>query len=174
MVTLIGLLACLASAALPFAVQPDPHLLEAGAVSGLICAVGLLLPSLGFAVTGAIAAILVFSAALLIAPSGAPIIEAVLLGVALLALLDATYYRGRFGGTAVARPMRRAHLASLGISVIASVGAAVLLVALAATLPLDLTAWFRPLAAAAGGILVMSMFLRGTGRQRGNHGSEPS
>ena len=162
MVTVVGLLACLLIAALPVAVQPDMHLLAAGSAAALICTGGLLMSSLGLAVTGAIAALIVFSIALLMASGENACIEALLMGVALLTLLDSTHYRQRFNGASVDRPVTRAHLANLAMSVIVSLGVAALLAILAGALSIRLASSVRPMVAAAGTILVMVAVLRAT------------
>ncbi len=160
MVQLIGIVAILLVAVLPVAVQPGLHLLAVEAVVGVTCAGGLLLPSLGLAVSGSIAALLVFSATLLMAPSVGAVPQAIAMGTGLLVLLDLTWFRRRFAGADVRAGVTLDHLANLAISVLLSVGAAALLIGVAATVPLDLDPMARPVIAAAGGILVLVALLR--------------
>lgn len=164
MVKTIGLLACLLIAALSVAGQPEIHVLAAGAAAALICAGGLLLPSLGLAITGAIAALFVFSVSLLLNPAENVSIEALLLGVAVLIVLDATYCRQRFRRALIDKSVTRAHLADLATSVIMSFGVAALLAGLAAGLSIEFDPSIRPVLAAAGVILVMGAVLRATHR----------
>lgn len=181
MVQLIGIVAILLVAVLPAAVQPGLHLLAVEAAIGVTCAGGLLLPSLGLAVTGAIAALLAFSATLVIAPSASAIPQAVAMGTGLLVLLDLTYFRQRLAGSDVGAGVVLGHLANLAISVLLSVGAAALLIGVAVTMPVDLDPMVRPVMAAAGVILVLAALLRaltlarrqasGTGADSGQDGS---
>ena len=166
MVKTIGLLACLLIAGLPVAVQPDVHLLAAGATAALICVAGLLLPSVALSITGGIAALLVFSTALLMARGANASIEALLMGIALLAVLDTAHDRQRFRRAAVDRSVTRAHLANLALSATISFGVAALLAAVAAVLAIRLDASVRPVAAAGGGILVMVAILRAVAAPR--------
>ena len=91
MVQLTGFIAILLIAGLPVLVQQNLPLVAAGIAAGAICAIAVLLPSLGLAVAGAIGALLVFSVALLMAPPAGALVAAILLGIALLALLDITH-----------------------------------------------------------------------------------
>ena len=59
---------------------------------------GPLLPSLGVATVGAVLAVLVFSVALLAASAANALLEAMLMRIAVLVLLNATHYSQRFGG----------------------------------------------------------------------------
>jgi hypothetical protein len=72
MVQLTSFISIVLIAGLPVLVQQNLPLVVAGIAAGAICATAVLLPSLGLAVTGAIGALLVFSAALLMAPSPPP------------------------------------------------------------------------------------------------------
>jgi hypothetical protein len=147
-------------AGLPVLVQQSLPLVATGIAAGAICAMALLLPTLGLAVTGAIGALLVFSAALLMAPSTSAFVAAILLGIALLALLDLTYYRQRFYGATIESAVARAHLAKLAHSALVSVGAIVLLAGFVEILSIDLDATTRPIVATFGGILVMVALLQ--------------
>lgn len=160
MVKAMGLIACLPIAVLPTAVRPDMHLLEAGVTAALLCAGGVLLPSLGLAIAGAIAALLVFSLALLLASGENAIIEAFVMGVALFGLLDATHHRQHFRTAVMDQSVVRMHLADVGTSVAVAFAVAVLLAGIAMGLSIGIDASARPVVAAAGAILVMAMVLR--------------
>lgn len=161
MVRVVGLLACVLIAILPVGVQSDVHLLMAGSVAALFCAEGLLLPSLGLAITGSTAALLVFSAALLMAPATETAgMAAVRFGIALLGLLDATYYRRCFRNAVVDRSVTHEHLSTLAVSMAVAVGVAALLAAIAAVFPMQLTALNRPVAAGAAVVLTSAAVVR--------------
>jgi hypothetical protein len=164
MMKTIGLLACVLIAALSVCSWPEIHLLAAGAAAALMCASGLLLPSLGLAITGAVASLLVFSISLLLNPVENVSIEAVLLGIALLIVLDATYYRQCFRRARIDRSVTREHLANLATTVIISLGVAALVAAFAAGISIGLDPSIRPVLAAAGAILVVGTVLRATPR----------
>ena len=155
MVQLTGFISILLIAGLPVLMQQNRPLMEAGIAAGAICATALLLPSLGLAVTGAIGALLIFSVALLMAPSASAIVAAILLGTALLTLLDLTYYRQRFRSAMIEPTVARAHLTNLALSVLASFGAIALLAGSVKILSISLDASIRPIVATSGGILVM-------------------
>ena len=159
MVQLTGFIAILLIAGLPVLVQQNLPLVAAGIAAGAICAMAVLLPSLGLAVAGAIGALLVFSIALLMAPPAGALVAAILLGIALLALLDITHYRQRFRGAMVEPAVARAHITDLALSVAASVGAIVLLAGIVEVLSIGLDASIRPIVATSGGILVMVALL---------------
>jgi hypothetical protein len=160
MVQLTSFISIVLIAGLPVLVQQSLPLVVAGIAAGAICATAVLLPSLGLAVTGAIGALLVFSAALLMAPSARAFTAAILLGIALLTLLDITYYRQRFRGAMIEPLVARAHLTNLVLSVLASVGAIVLLTGSVKILSIGLDASIRSIVATSGGILVMVALLQ--------------
>jgi hypothetical protein len=155
MVQLTGFISILLIAGLPVLMWQNLALMEAGIGTGAICAIAFLLPSLGLAVTGAVGELLIFSVALLMAPSASAIAAAILLGIALLTLLDLTYYRQRFRSAMIDPAVARAHLANLALSVLVSVGAFVLLAGSVVILSIDLDASMRPIVATSGGVLVM-------------------
>ena len=159
MVRLTGVIAIVLIAGLPVLVLPEIHLLEASVVAATICLAGLLMASLGLAVLGAVLALLVFSVALLLMASADAIVEAVLMGIAVLTLLDVAYYRQCFLRSAVEPEVTPAHLSGLAISVLLSILAAVILVIVADVLSLNIEASVRPVIAAGGGILVMAAIL---------------
>jgi hypothetical protein len=160
MVQLTSFISIVLIAGLPVLMQQSLPLVVAGIAAGAICATAVQLPSLGLAVTGAIGALLVFSAALLMAPSARAFTAAILLGIALLTLLDITYYRQRFRGAMIEPPVARAHLTNLVLSVLASVGAIVLLTGSVKILSIGLDASIRSIVATSGGILVMVALLQ--------------
>jgi hypothetical protein len=161
MVQLTGLISIVLIAGLPVLVQRNFPLIEAGIAESAICALAILLRSLGLAVTGAIGALLVFSAALLMAPSASALVAAILLGIALLTLLDITYYRQRFRGAMIEPAVARAHLTNLVLSVLVSVGAIVLVTGFVKISSIGLDASIGSVVATFGGILVMVALLQG-------------
>jgi hypothetical protein len=160
MVHLTSFISIVLIAGLPMLVQQSLPMVVAGIAAGAICATAVLLPSLGLAVTGVIGSLLVFDAALLMAPAARVTTVATLLGIALLTLLDITYFRQRFHGALIEPAVARAHLAKLALSVLASVGAIVLLTGSAQILSIGLDTSIRPIAGTAGGILVMVALLQ--------------
>jgi hypothetical protein len=160
MVQLTSFISIMLIAGLPMLVQQSLPLVVAGIATGVICATAVLLPSLVLAVTGVIGGLLVFSAALLMAPSARVTTAAILLGIALLTLLDITYFRQRFHDAMIEPAVARAHLAMLTLSVLSSVGAIVLLAGSTQILSIGLDASIRPIVATAGGILVMVALLQ--------------
>jgi hypothetical protein len=160
MVQLTSFISIVLIAGLPVLMQQSLPLVAAGIAAGAICAIALLLASLGLAVTGAIGALLVFSAALLMAPSASAFVAAILLGISLLTLLDLTYYRQRFRSTIIEPAVVHAHLANLALSVLVAVGAIVLLAGLVEILSISLDATTRPIVATVGGILIMVALLQ--------------
>jgi hypothetical protein len=168
MVQLTGFISIMLIAGLPVLVQQSLPLAAAGLAAGAISAIALLLPSLGLVVTGAIGALLVFSVALLMAPSAHPIAAAILLGIALLTLLDLTYYRQRFRSAMIEPAVAHAHLANLALSVLVSVGAIVFLGGFVEIFSISLDATTRPIVATFGGILVMAALLQTATRRPGH------
>jgi hypothetical protein len=160
MVQLTAFISILLIAGLPVFVQQSLPLMEAGIAAGAICTMAILLPSLGLAVAGAIGALLVFSIALLMAPSASAFVAAILLGIALLTLLDITYYRQRFRSAMIEPVVARAHITDLALSVLASVGAIVLLAGSVEVLSIGMDSSIRPIVATSGGILVMVALLQ--------------
>jgi hypothetical protein len=160
MVQLTGFISIVLIAGLPMLVQQSVPLAATGIAAGVICAIALLLPSLGLAVTGAIGALLVFSAALLMAPAASALIAAIALGIALLTLLDITYYRQRFRGVTIAPAVARAHITNLALSILASIVATVLLAGFVEILSIGLDASIKPVVATSGGILVIVALLQ--------------
>jgi len=164
MVRLSGLAALLLIAGTPWLVMPERHVLGSGVVAAAICAGGLLLPSLGLATAGAVLAVLVFSVALLAASAPNSVMAAMLMGIAVLMLLDATHFQQRFSRSAITTGVMRAHLGQLGAAILVSVLAVVVLAVMSDAFWLGLDAALRPAVAAAGGILVVLAILRATTR----------
>ena len=98
------------------------------------------------------------------APSASAIAAAILLGIALLTLLDLTYYRQRFRSAMIHPAVARAHLANLALSVLVSVGAIVLLAGSVEILSIGLDGSMRPIVASSGGVLVMVALWRATAK----------
>jgi len=164
MVRLSGIVAVLLIAGVPCLVLPERHVLGAGIAAAAICAGGLLLPSLGLATAGAVLAVLVFAVALLVASAANAVMPALLMGIAVLVLLDATHFHQRFGRSAIAPGVVHAHLGQLGITVLISVPAVGVLAVVSDVFWLGLYAALRPAVAAVGGILVVLAILRATTR----------
>lgn len=164
MVWLSGIAAVLLIAGVPCLVLPERHVLGAGVVAAAICAGGLLLPSLGLATAGAVLAVLVFSVALLVASAANAVMAAMLMGIAVLVLLDATYFHQRFNRSVITPGVVRAHLGQLGATILISVLAVGVLAVVSDAFWLGLDAALRPAVAAAGGILVVLAILRATTR----------
>lgn len=159
MVRLSGLIAVLLIAGLPALVLPEVHLMGACVAAAAISLAALLFASLGLAICGAILALLIFSVALLITSSTDAIVEAALMGIAVLTLLDVAYYQQRFRNSAVEPDVAREHVSGLAVSVLISVLVAGVLALVAEVLSIDLDASTRPIIAASGGILVMVAIL---------------
>jgi hypothetical protein len=159
MMRLAGLFAVLVLGGLPVVMLPDVHTLEAAAVVCAVCIVALLLPSLGLAVLGSIAALLLFSAALLIASSDA-VIEAVLIGIAILTLLDATYFEQRFRAAPAKLHIAADHLLHLIVFVLLAVVAALAIFLLAPIVSQTLDATTHSFIAALGVVLVLAAMVR--------------
>lgn len=164
MVRLSGVAAVLLIAGVPCLVLPERHMLGAGVMAAAICAGGLLLPSLGLATTGAVLAVLVFSVALLVASAANAVLAAMLMGIAVLVLLDATHYHQRFSRSAITPGVVREHLGQLGTTILVSMLAVGVLVVVSDAFSLGLDAVLRPVVAAGGGVLVVLAILRATTR----------
>jgi len=164
MVRLSGLAALLLIVGAPYLVLPERYVLAAAAGAAAICAGGLLLPSLGLATAGAVLAVLVFSVTLLAAPATNSVLAAMMMGIAVLMLLDATHFQQRFGRSAITPGVMRAHLGQRGGTILVSVLAVGVLAAVSDAFWLGLDAALRPAVAAAGGILVVLAILRATTR----------
>jgi hypothetical protein len=159
MVRLAGFLAMLLVGGLPALMLPDVRMLAAGAMVWALCFAGLWLPSLGLAVVGSIAALFLFSASLLIASSGS-VIEAVLMGIAIVTLLDATYFEQRFRTVNVNLHVAAHQLSQMAVFALLAVGGALTIVLLAPVLSQDLGAAIRPFIAGLGVILVLVAVVR--------------
>jgi hypothetical protein len=154
MMRLAGILAVLLVGGIPVLMLPDIRMLAAGAVVWAVCIVALLLPSLGLAVLGAIAGLLMFSGSLLIASSNA-VTEAVLMGIAILILLDATYFEQRFRTVDVRLHVAADHLSQMAGYVLVGLLGAVIIILLTPVLSQDLGATIRSFMAGLGIILVL-------------------
>lgn len=165
MVRVSGLIAALLIAAVPCLVLPNWYVLEAGGLAAAVCAGGLLWPSLGLATVGAVLAALVLAVTLLVAAAAHAVVPAVLMGVALLTLLDATHFQLRFAGAAIGAGVVRAHLGWLGIACLISVLVAWVLAVSVELVALGLEMAWRPAVAAGGGILLMLAVLRALTRR---------
>ena len=118
------------------------------------------MPSLGVTMTGAVGSLLVFSSALVISSAGNAIAQAILLGLALFALANATHYRLRFRRASVDASVAHTHLLNLAASTGLSLALAMLAVALVAVASIRLDLSIRPVLAATGAALVTVAALR--------------
>jgi hypothetical protein len=134
---------------------PDVHVLEAGAVVGLAGALSVLCRSPGLAIVASVVALLVFSVALLFAPPGDHVIEAVLLGIGLLILFDATHFELRFRTAEAIGQIAADHLGSLISCIVLAAVLALLMTAISVVVVGELNASVRPILASFGGILVV-------------------
>jgi hypothetical protein len=154
-----GVCAVAALAGIPPPLLPAPVPVQAGAVLliGLPALAGLLGRRPALALAGSVAALLVFAAALLLAeapPSANSLAAGFVLGAAMLALLQASWFSARFAGghdpavgwALLARTLAVA--AALCVAVVA--GAATL-----AVLP-AMTGLFRPLLLLAGVLIALT------------------
>jgi hypothetical protein len=89
---------------------------------------------------------------------------AMLMGIAVLVLLDATHFHQRFSQSAIMPGVVRAHIGQLGATILVSVLAVGVLAVVSDVFWLGLYAALRPAVAAAGGILVVLAILRATTR----------
>jgi len=152
----VGLAAAAALGFLPLAVWPEWPLALAGAAVAAASAGGVLLPSLGLAKAGSVLALLVFSAATMAVPAGTALPAALLLGGALLTVLDLTALRQRSRGGGLGPGVLCAHLIRLGSCIV--LGAALLpaLAIPAALVPATWSGTFRPLLAVVGGLIAFA------------------
>jgi hypothetical protein len=151
-----GFFAALLIAIAPTLALPDVHVFEAGAVAGALCVASVLLPSLGLAIFGSTVALLVFATALLLTPTPYAVLAALLLGLGLLILLDATHFEKRFGRSEGKARIVSEHLSTLGTAVLLSIAAALAIAVGAAMVSQDLAPSVRTVVAAFGGILIIS------------------
>ena len=159
MIRLAGILAVLLVGGLPALMLPDVRMLEVSAVVWAICMLALLLPSLGLAVLGSIVALLAFSASMLIAASGS-VTEAVLMGIAILVLLDCTYFEQRLRAATVQPPVAASHLSQTAVFVLLAVAGALAIGLLALIFSPDLDATTRSFIAGAGIVLLLGSMMR--------------
>ena len=154
-----GLCAAVLIAISPALAFPDVHVFEAGAVVGVLCGAAVLAASLALAVFGAITALLVFATALLFMRTPYSLFAALLLGLGLLILLDATHFEQRFARSEGKAWIVRNHLSALGAAALLSTTTALALAVGAATVPQELDPLVRIGLAAAGGILVLAAMM---------------
>src|SRR5689334_18897446 len=149
MVRLTGAAAALVIAVAPALVVANVLAISAGILAGLVGLCGVLVPSLAMASVGTVGALLVFSAALLLAPADNAWLAATLMGVAIVALLDAAHYQQRFGRSAVGARVVGRHLTDLAVTGLLSFFAASTIAVVLATMSAGVDATLRPFAAAA-------------------------
>ncbi|HTU55793.1 MAG TPA: hypothetical protein VMF62_17650 [Acetobacteraceae bacterium] len=162
MTRVLGLAAAAALGLLPLSVWPDWRFAIAGGVAAAACAGGVLLPALGLAKAGSVLAILVFAAATMTAPAGSALPASLLMGAALLIVLDLAALRQRSQLGGLGPGVLGTHLLRLGTCVVVSAALLPALAVPAAFLPTP-SGTFRPLLALAGGLIafagVARMFL---------------
>lgn len=151
----LGLFACIVVAILPPTVHASPMIAVGAAVGAAFCAAGLLLPLLGLAVAGAVAAMLAFTSALFAEPEVNASAAGVLLGVSIWIVLACTYFRQRFRAMFVEPAVQQAHMVALGAWALVSAVAAALLAVTAFVVPAIPNPYARALLPGAGAILVM-------------------
>jgi hypothetical protein len=134
---------------------PEVHVLEAGVVVGLAGAIAVLWRSPGLAIAASVAALLVFSLVLLFAPPGGHVVEAVLLGIGLLVLLDGAYFELRFRTTETSSEIATDHLRSLSSCVLLTAILALLTTAASVVIVEGLNASLRSIIATFGGIIIV-------------------
>jgi hypothetical protein len=154
-----GLCAAVFIAISPALVLPDVYVIEAGAVVGVLCAAAVLVPSLALAVFGAITALLVFATTLLLMRTPYALFAAVLLGLGLLMLLDATHFERRFARSKGKAWIVSNHLAALGTAALLSITIASAIAVGAAMVSQGLDPLARTSLAAFGGILVIATMM---------------
>jgi len=159
MMRAVGIFAALLVGGLPVVMLPDLRVLEAGVVVWAVCAAALLSRSLGLAVVGSIAGVLLFSASLLITSSGA-ILEGVVMGIAILTLLDATSFVRRFRAAGATLHVGVDHLLLMAVYVLLAVVGALAIVVVAPVLSQDLDATIRSFIVASGVVLVLGAMVR--------------
>jgi len=154
-----GLCAAVLIAISPALAFPDVHVFEAGAVVGVLCVAAVLVPSLALAVFGAITALLVFAAALLLMRTPYTVFAALLLGLGLLILLDTTHFEQRFSRSEGKAWIIRNHLSTLGVAVMLSIVTALAIAVGAAMVSQELDPLVRTGLAAFGGILIIAAIM---------------
>ena len=132
---------------------PDEHVLEAGAVVALTGAIAVLWRSPGLAIVASVVGLLVFSVVLLLAPPGSHVIEAVLLGIGLLILLEGSHFELRF--RIAGRQIAADHLRSLGRCILLSAVLALLTGVVPVVMSAEVNASVRPIIAGFGGVLIV-------------------
>ncbi|MDA8050171.1 MAG: hypothetical protein M0002_09225, partial [Rhodospirillales bacterium] len=156
MIRALGLLAALAVGFLPIDLWPGRWLGCAALLATLVSAGGVLLPSPGVATAGGVLGMLAFAVALIFVPPGGALLPSLIMGTALLILLDMTALGARSARGGLGAGVLAAHLARLGLAIVLAAALLPVLAAPAGYLP---TAWsgvFRPLFAVAGGLIAFA------------------
>jgi hypothetical protein len=159
----VGVCAMAALAGIPPLLLPAPMPVQAGAVLliGLPALAGLLGRRPALALAGSVAALLVFAAALLLAPappSANSLAAGFVLGAAMLALLQASWFGARFAAGGHDPAVGWALLAQLAHTLALAAALGVAVVAGAATLAVlpAMTGLFRPLLLLAGVLIALA------------------
>ena len=159
MIRVVGLCTAVLIAISPALAFADGHVFEAGAVVGVLCVAAVLVPSLALAVFGAITALLVFATTLLFMRTPYTLFVALLLGLGLLALLDAAHFEQRFARSEGKAWIVRNHLATLSAAILLSITTALAIAAGGAMISQELDPVVGTGLAAFGSILVIAAMM---------------
>jgi hypothetical protein len=158
-IRLSGWCAAVMVAIAPVLVFPDLHVFEAGAVVAVLCVAAVLVPSLALAVVGSITALLVFATPLLLTHTAYALFAALLLGIGVLMLFDATHFESRFARSEGRAWIISNHLASLGAAVLLSLITALVTTVGVSMASQELDLLVRTGLVAFGGILVIASLM---------------
>lgn len=158
--TLPGALLAVAVALLPLTIHANLGVAAAAAATGTICLLGLLIPSLPLALTGAILAEIVCAIVSAAAPNGESFLASFGIGTVVLAFLVLTHSRTRGWGAPVTPDVLWADLHHMArVLLVATPGAAVVIL-FAHPLAAPATP-LRPVLAVAGGLLAFGAVVQG-------------
>jgi len=152
----LGLVAAAVLGGVPSLLWPEWHLVAACVAAASAAAGGIMLPSLSLALVGAILAIFAFAVALLTVPAGNALPAALLMGAAVLAVLELSALEERAGRAGLGPGLLRATLARLGATISLAAACTFLLAVPAALLPLRWSGQFRPLVALGGALMAFA------------------
>ena len=152
----LGLVAAAAVGLLPISLWPERWIAAAALLAMLISAAGVLRSSPGLARAGSMLGMLVFAAALTPVPPASAMPAALLMGIAILCLLDLTALRARSAKSGIEPDAPRTHLARLGLCIVLAAFLLPLLAVPASALPMHWSGMFRPLLAVAGGLIAFA------------------
>ncbi len=156
----LGLVAAATVGLLPISLWPERWIVAAALLAMLVSAAGVLRPSPGLARAGSLLGMLVFAAALITVPPAGAMPAALLMGIAILCLLDLAALRAYSAESDIEPGALQAHLARLGLCIMLAAFLLPLLAAPARALPLQWSGMFRPLLAVAGGLIAFAGAVR--------------